>query len=338
MSSEEMLQQAVAAYKAGRRGEARALLLRYVETDQRSELAWLLLSNLVHDLDDRIIALENALTINPNNEKAAVQLWKLKRQRYQDPDQLAEDYVHRLEQAIEAKNKGQGMLAYKILRQLVQEDDRNEQAWLLLSELSPDTDSEITALRNLLLLNPSHNQARLRLEKLERFRDDPLALGKLYEAWGEAEKARDIYVNLTLEANSVAERREAERRMKNTEMREQAPGIKLVSPPLTLARLMAGPVLLYSALALIHGGLNPFKLSPLFWLGGVSVVLGSFLIMIASVPDTRIIWHQLWQKSGGKSPAPQEGLKAVGVLLWLLPNILIVVDGFLRFRDFINQF
>ena len=332
MSSKELFQRAIAAYKAGHRGEARALLLQYVESDQRNEMAWLLLSNLVPDIEDRIIALENALTINPNNEKAATQLWKLKRQRYQDSGQIAEDYVQRLEQAIEAKGKGQGMMAYHMLRQLVQEDDRNEQAWLLLSELSPDTDGEITALQNLLTLNPSHSEARLRLEKLQRFRNDPLALGKLYEEWGEAEKARDIYVNLAFSANSAVERREAERRLRNTEMREQAPGFRLVSPRVTLARLMIGPILLYAALALIHGGLNPLKILPVFWLGGISVVLGSFLIVIASVRDTRIIWHQIWLKSGDKNPAPQEGLKALGVLLWLLPSMLIIVDGFLRFQ------
>jgi len=333
MSSKETLQQAIASYKAGRRGEARALLFGYVETNQQDELAWLLLSNLVHDLEDRIIALENALTINPNNEKAAAQLWKLKRQRNQSSDQRTDYELGGLEQALKARDKGQGLLAYDILRQLVQNDDRNQQAWLMLSELSPDTDSEITALENLLELNPSHNEAKLRLEKLQRFRDDPLALGKLYETWGEAEKARDIYVNLAFEAKTAAERREAERRMKDTEMREQAPGIRLVSPRVTLARLMAGPILLYAALALIHGGLNPLKVSSVLWLGAVSVVIGSFLIVIASVPDTRIIWHQIWQKSGDKNPAPQEDLRALGLLLWLLPNLLIVIDGFVRFRS-----
>jgi hypothetical protein len=303
-----------------------------VETDQHNELAWLLLSNLVHDLEDRIIALENALTINPNNEKATAQLWKLKRQRYQnpDPDQLADDYMRRLAQAIEAKEKGQGMLAYDLLRQLVQEDDRNEQVWLLLSELSPDTDGEIIALKNLLQLNPSHHQAKLRLEKLQRFRDDPLALGKLYEEWGESEKARDIYVNITLNPGSAVERREAERRMKNTEMRQQAPGIRLVSPQITLARLMAGPILLYTALAFIHGGLNPLKISPVFWLGGVSAIIGSFFIVTASVSDTRIIWHRFWQRGGEKTPTPQEGLKILGLILWLLPVVLIILDGLVR--------
>lgn len=330
MASEQLLQQAIAAYRVGHRGKARALLLAYVETDQQNELAWLLLSNLVNDLDDRIISLENALTINPHNTKAATQLWKLKRKRSQDPVKRVNDYQRRLEDAIEAKAKGQGLVAYSILRQLVHEDDRNEQAWLLLSELSPDTESEITALQNLLLLNPAHTAAKVRLDKLQRFRNDPLALGKLYEDWGEEEKARDLYVRVAFESSSMAERWEAERRMKNSAMREYAPGMRLVSPRVTLMRMTAGPIALYCALAFIHGGLNPLKISPLFWLGSLSVILGSLLVVVASTPNTRIIWQQVWAKFSDRTDAPQEGLQTLGVLLWMLPNCLIVLDGFLR--------
>jgi hypothetical protein len=119
-----------------------------------------------------------------------------------------------------------------------------------------------------------------------------------------------------------------ERRRKNLDICEQAPGIRLVSPSVTLARLMVGPVLLYCALAMVHGGINPIRVSPVFWLGGISVLVGSFLIVIASVPDTHIIWHQIWQKRGDKTPDSQEGLKALGLLLWLLPTLLIIIDGF----------
>jgi hypothetical protein len=103
MSSKETLQQAIAVYKTGHQVQVRTLLLKYVETDQRSELAWLLLGNLVHDLDDCIIA----LTINPNNEKSATELWKLKRKRYLDFSQLPNDTSHRLERAIEPRDNGQ---------------------------------------------------------------------------------------------------------------------------------------------------------------------------------------------------------------------------------------
>ena len=333
MPSPPLLQQAIELYQAGQRGEARALLLKYVEIDPQDELAWLLLSNVVNDLDDRIVALENALVINPENNKAAKHLWRLKQKRNAAAHLPPESPAQRLEQAIKARDAGQGMLAFRIIRQLVREDDRNEQAWQLLVELSPDTDGEIVALKNLLHLNPAHRASKMRLTQLQRFRKDPLKLGELYEAWGEGEKAGYVYRQVAAQADSVIERREAERRMKNIELRKKAPGIRLVSPQVTLIRLTVGPVLLYSILAFIHGGLNPLHISPIFWLGGFSVVLGSFLMVVASVPETRIIWHRIWRKIGDSGPAPLVGLRTMGVLLWLLPNLLIVLDGFFRFWD-----
>jgi hypothetical protein len=228
-------------------------------------------------------------------------------------------------------------LAYNILRQLLQEDDRNERAWLMLSELSPDTDSEIMALENLLLLNPNHTLAKARLEPLQRFRNDPLALAQLYEEWGETEKARDIYVRVAFESTSAIERREAERRIRNTEIREQAPDMRLVSPIVTLTRLIIGSVFLYSVMIFIHGGLNPLKISPVFWLGGISVIIGSFLLVVSSVPETGIIWQQVWKKLGGGQVAPLAGLKTMGVILWFVPNLLIVLDSVLRFVDTVHE-
>jgi hypothetical protein len=328
-----LLQKAVEAYKAGRRGEARALLLKYVEEDQSNELAWLLLSNLVPELEDRIIALENALTLNPDNTRAAAQLWKLKQKRYADPKQLADQYQQRLQAAIEARDNGQGMVAFNLLRQLLREDDRNEQAWLLLSELSPDTDGEITALENLLLLNPNHVLAKARLEQLQRFRNDPLGLAQLYEEWGEAEKARDLYIRVAFESASPIERREAERRIQDTEIRQQVPDMRVVKPELTLVRLMTGALIFYAALIFVHGGLHPLKISPAFWLGGFSVLVGSFLLVVSSVPETRILWQRIWRKLGREKAPSQKRLKPLGVLLWALPNIWIIVDGVLRFFD-----
>jgi hypothetical protein len=65
-----MLREGVNAFKAGRRDEARALLLRAVELDQYNEEAWLWLSGVLESLDDQRTCLENVLAINPNNERA----------------------------------------------------------------------------------------------------------------------------------------------------------------------------------------------------------------------------------------------------------------------------
>ena len=62
-----LLQQGIALAKAGRREEARALLLQVIDLDERNETAWLWISGVVDNDEDRGIALENVLQINPNN-------------------------------------------------------------------------------------------------------------------------------------------------------------------------------------------------------------------------------------------------------------------------------
>jgi hypothetical protein len=64
------LKQAVVAAKAGRKAEARRLLETVLDADERNEQAWLWLSDVVESDEERIICLENVLTINPDNEMA----------------------------------------------------------------------------------------------------------------------------------------------------------------------------------------------------------------------------------------------------------------------------
>jgi tetratricopeptide (TPR) repeat protein len=58
----------IAAAKEGRAEEARELLYQAIDLDERSEKAWLWLSEVVTGLDERIICLEKVLAINPNHE------------------------------------------------------------------------------------------------------------------------------------------------------------------------------------------------------------------------------------------------------------------------------
>src|SRR5688572_10629588 len=66
----KMLKQAAALYQKGDKLKAREILLELVGIDEGNEKAWLLLSAVVDTLEDRQIALENVLAINPTNEKA----------------------------------------------------------------------------------------------------------------------------------------------------------------------------------------------------------------------------------------------------------------------------
>lgn len=65
-----MVREGINAYRAGKKEEARALLLRAVEIDQYNEQAWLWLSAVVESPEEQRTCLENVLTINPNNERA----------------------------------------------------------------------------------------------------------------------------------------------------------------------------------------------------------------------------------------------------------------------------
>lgn len=77
MPSSNLLQQAIEAARSGRKTEARDLLLELVEVEPRNEMAWMWLSGLVDALEDKIIACENVLTINPANEKVRSYLRQL---------------------------------------------------------------------------------------------------------------------------------------------------------------------------------------------------------------------------------------------------------------------
>jgi hypothetical protein len=70
MDSTVMLEQAIVAAKAGRKAEARHLLETLLDADDRNERAWLWMSSVVDSDEERIICLENVLTINPQHEVA----------------------------------------------------------------------------------------------------------------------------------------------------------------------------------------------------------------------------------------------------------------------------
>jgi hypothetical protein len=69
-TTETLLQQGIRAARAGKREEARDLLMQVVRSDERNEEAWLWLSGVVDDPDDMRTCLQNVLDLNPGNEKA----------------------------------------------------------------------------------------------------------------------------------------------------------------------------------------------------------------------------------------------------------------------------
>jgi tetratricopeptide (TPR) repeat protein len=64
------LRDGIAAAKAGDKEQARELLMRVIEQDERNEQGWLWLSGVVDSDEDRLVCLENVLTLNPDNVRA----------------------------------------------------------------------------------------------------------------------------------------------------------------------------------------------------------------------------------------------------------------------------
>jgi hypothetical protein len=65
-----MVREGIKAYRAGRKEEAKALLMRAVELDQYNEMGWIWLSAVVETPEEQRTCLENVLVINPTNETA----------------------------------------------------------------------------------------------------------------------------------------------------------------------------------------------------------------------------------------------------------------------------
>ena len=68
--AKQLLQQGIAAAKAGQQAQARQILQEAVRSDPRSESAWLWLSSVAKDNAERIFCLKQLLSLNPNNENA----------------------------------------------------------------------------------------------------------------------------------------------------------------------------------------------------------------------------------------------------------------------------
>ena len=76
----ELVRDGIAAAKAGRKEEARDLLVRAVALNERDPQAWLWLSGVVEGLEDREVCLENVLTLDPQHEAARQGLEFVRRQ------------------------------------------------------------------------------------------------------------------------------------------------------------------------------------------------------------------------------------------------------------------
>jgi len=335
MSSSEVLQRAIQAARAGQKAEARDLLLELVEVDPHNEIAWMWLSGLVDTLEDRIIACENVLTINPANEKVRAYLTDLERQ-YKESliRKNRDDAVALFHEAKAHAERNDLSTALQLTRQALEKHLDYEEAWLLVGRVSTNIDQQIAAFEKAVELNPSNAETASALERLRHLKADPISAATRLEQMGEFDEALKVYEEL---AGKTKNSREFDHIYKQIVRLEglQNEKIRYVSPASSIARLTFVWPLLYLSLALIQVGLNPFAHPALYlWLGLPWVFVGSFLLSLAEVRSDHIVWQKIFHEQGDGSTFARWVAGAVGLLLIIIPHVLLLLDSINRLQNF----
>ena len=273
MTQYELFQTAVQKAKAGERSQARHMLLQFVDTNPEHELAWLWLSELVEEPEDKIIALENALTLNPQRTQTQTRLNKL-RQKYPATSQPAasnfslngssqpltteETKFEEISQLLAAGNVTAGR---QQLAAFLRRYTNHEAGWWLMVQHADTQSNLLKGLGHLLRINSQHPDVPAILEKIKPTNEEFLQMGRLYERLEQWETAVRYYKR-ALKSPSNADRLLAKKHLPHVESQVRLANIKVTSPTATVLRLAIGPTLLYTMLVLVQSGLNPLQVSP----------------------------------------------------------------------------
>ena len=117
--------------------------------------------------------------------------------------------------------------------------------------------------------------------------------------------------------------------------RHQQEKIAHVTPAISIARLTFVPFLLYFVMLLIHVGINPFAHpEPVLWVGLPLVVLGGFMIALASVRSHNRLWSMLFNNPEATATPVSRLLMTIGGwTLVLLPYSLLFISATVRLLD-----
>jgi tetratricopeptide (TPR) repeat protein len=293
------------------------------------------LTGLLDNLDDCIYACQQVLEINPANVNVSQYLDQLlaDRKKQQQAQKLrVDEQVGRARELVKTKKRSE---ALDLVRSLAQTGEVNADVWRLLAELTPEMEERLPALEKLLALVPGDANARQEFERLRHFKNNPLELAAIYEEQGNIEKAIETYSIASLRSASKSEQNSIYWKTVRLENLRQEK-IAHISPFVSIARLTAGPPLLYFMLLLLHMGFNLIANSdPLLWFGFFWVLLGGFMIALASVRSHHRLWSLIFKDAGsGGTPTARFFMAAAGWILVALPFMLLFLMAYNRLYNF----
>ncbi len=344
MEQSELFQTAVQKAKAGERDQAQEMLLKLVEKEPNHELAWLWLSQLVADPEDKIIALENALTINPQRRQTQTRLHQL-RQKYTAANQLPNQqfstngasHIHsftseeaRFTEISQLFAAGDIAGGRQQLASFLRRYSDHEAGWWLMVQHADSQTNLLIGLDHLLRLNSTHPEAPKMLGGIKPTREEFLQMGRLYERLERWETAVTYYKR-ALKSPSNADRLLAQKRLPLVQEQLKLAKIKFTSPTATVLRLAAGPTILYAMLVLIQAGLKPTQASPMLCLGNLAF-LGGMLLFSGLTYAPEHPWLQQLRES---AVFPNNTfLRLISLMLILLPILLLILLAVTRLLNF----
>ena len=335
MDMEELLHKAIQAARNGRELTARDLFQDVVRIDPENEVAWMWLSGLLDPLEDRLVACERVMSINPENRQIRTYRDKLlKEYDVEERRKLSvqDEDVQRVRGYLEEGRREDALL---LLQGILRESNGHKEVWALFAELSENIDDKVRAYEAILQIDPEDKTAVEALKRYRYYQRNPFELADYYEEEGELDKALDLYQVLATKAGDSPD---FDRIYKNIIRLEDAKieNVRHIKPGFTILRLSVGLPLLYILEVLTQEGLNPIKHpAPHLWLGIPMVIAGSFLMTVAGLHVRHAIWRRWFGEQQGKgSDAMRLIVSATGWLLVLAPHLLLVWDSYVRLQTF----
>lgn len=334
-STVELLRRAIQAARNGRELTARELFQEVVRREPGNEVAWMWLSGLLDDLEDRIAACEKVLFINPRNASVRTYLNKLLFEQYTLQHRKQAELDERLALARASIEKKDRASALVIVQDILRQDKQHVGAWLLFADLATGIEDKIRAYESVLQADPSNIAAREAITRFRHFQQDPLDMVAYFEEQGRIDEAIALYQEIAAKSTGSPEFDRVYReivRLEDLKIEK----IRYIRPAVSIARLTAGLPVLYFLLVLLQEGLNPVAHFTFYlWGSAPLVVLGSFLISMATVRSRHALWQRLFNDRGaGGSRVARWTVALAGWILVVLPHLLLVRDSLVRLDKF----
>ncbi len=363
MAQADNLQAAVLLARSGERGRARELFLAIVRQDPGNFRAWLWLSELADTPLEQAAALEQALAhcqegpeIRRNLQARLEQLQSASAEAAPPclipqhapepvPTEEAADRtstatgsgnrrVRLFSQARQLASAGKLEEAARLLHGYLKAFPRDIAAWLLLSELLKDPEEAFLALQKVVALEPGHPEAAQRLYDLRPRLPDPLRIGRMLEEDAAYAEAIQLYQAVIVHSRKPTDRLEANLRIANIQMRQEADRVQPISPTLNLLRVAFGPVLLFALMVFIQSGLSPLHISLLAIPGMLCVMAGSLLVSVTGMRPMHPKWIERYGRPGtGNELEARLDLRRLGWLLMLAPFTIFLIEAAFRLGD-----